>query len=82
MLVELPECVSYTWTPCGESDWEQCDRCGKLVCRIHSDGLYTVRHSGTNPNRGSDRICGECIESAYGMGEISRGQEYEYINLR
>ena len=61
---------------------EPCDRCGKLVCRIHSDGLYPIRHSGTNPNRGSDRMCGECVESAYWLGEISAGWEYQYVNFR
>jgi hypothetical protein len=54
----------------GERDWEQCDRCGRLVCRIHSDGLYPIRYSGTDPNRGSDGMCAECVESANWAGEI------------
>ena len=81
MLTNPPDCATYPLTPCTEKDWAQCDRCYQLVCLVHDD-VIDVRHSGTDPNRGSDRMCGECVESAYWLGEISRGQEYEYINLR
>ena len=37
---------------------------------------------GTDPDRGTDRLCSMCIEAAYDMGEISQGWEYQYINLR
>ena len=81
MLTNPPDCATYSLTPCTERDWAQCDRCYQLVCLLHDD-LYDVRYSGTDPNRGTDRQCSRCVESAYGIGEISRGQEYEYINLR
>jgi len=81
MLTNPPDCATYSLTPCTERDWAQCDRCYQFVCLVH-DELIHVRHSGTDPNRGSDRMCCECVESAYWLGEISRGQEYEYINLR
>jgi len=81
MLTNPPDCATYPLTPCSEKDWAQCDRCYQLVCLVH-DELIHVRHSGTDPDRGSDRMCCECVESAYWLGEISAGWEYQYINFR
>jgi hypothetical protein len=81
MLIEPPDCWTYEWCPCFEEDWQRCNGCGQLVCSIHGD-LYLVRHSGANEYRGSDQMCEECIQAAYAMGEISRGEEYQYINYR
>jgi hypothetical protein len=81
MLITPPECWTLDYCPCFEEDWHRCNRCGKLICAIHGD-LYAVRHSGTNEYRGSDQMCSECIEQAWRMGEISSGEEHQYINLR
>jgi hypothetical protein len=81
MLIEPPDCWRYEWCPCFEENWHRCHRCGKLICAIHND-LYAVRHSGTDEYRGSDQMCSECIETAWRMGEISGGDECQYINRR
>jgi len=54
--------------------------CARLVCQIH-DELITVLYSGANPT-GFDRVCADCVEYLYETGEISQGEEYQYINRR
>jgi hypothetical protein len=81
MELKPPDCSTYPLTPRRENDWKQCDRCGRLVCEVHDD-RFEVRHSGENPRRGMAKFCGSCIDEAYRMGEIARGAEFEFINLR
>ena len=80
MELTPPECHTEPLTPCSESDWVQCAACGLLVCLVH-DELITVLYSGPNPT-GSDKVCADCIEFLFETGEISQGEEYQYINLR
>ena len=53
-----------------------------MVCEIHGEGLYPIRYSGVNPKRGVEMICWGCVWALYSMGEIARGEEFEYINRR
>jgi hypothetical protein len=80
--VELtpPECRTEPLTPCSESDWVQCAACGRLVCQIHDERI-TVLHSGEEPT-GADEVCPACIESLYEIGEVSMGEQYQYVNRR
>jgi hypothetical protein len=80
--VELtpPECSTEPLTPCKEENWVKCAACARLVCQIH-DELISVLYSGPEPT-GFDRVCSDCVEYLYETGEISQGEEYQYINRR
>jgi len=73
MALEIrpPDCSAYP-TPCSEKDWAQCDRCYAYVCEVH-DYLVDVRHPGTNPNRGTSRLCNACILHFRTYGGIGVG---------
>jgi hypothetical protein len=49
---------------------------------VHGNDLIEVRHSGKNPDRRRDQLCGTCIESTYEYGELSAGITYQYIKLK
>lgn len=81
MLIKWPDCAGDSLMPCSEASWTHCDRCLRLVCRVH-DELYEVRHSGIDPNRGGDEMCSTCLQAGVDSGEVVKNTAYEYINLR
>jgi hypothetical protein len=74
-----PECADEKLTPCSSKDWLQCDRCYKLICEVHAQLFQVFQQRGGEFGR-SDMICGTCLEFGCSVGEISRGEDYEYTN--
>ena len=81
MTYDDPECATERLTPCSPSDWVQCDRCCRLICLRH-DGLYEVAQSGELPYYKMDLLCHSCIEDGWERGELCRGENAQFINLR
>jgi hypothetical protein len=66
---------------CDEKVWQQCRRCGKLVCPIH-DEVHIVWHSGSS-RKGSSKMCEACVNAAFANGELTQTYGgHEYINTR
>jgi len=80
MEIIPPECSTDLKYPCTEKDWVQCIECGRQVCIVH-DEIITVLHFGDEPT-GEDKVCKSCAEALYQAGEVSMGEQYQYINRR